>query len=52
MWNNIIYRNTSSVKKTRENWKRSLNLESIAASFGNQQEIYKLCKSLLRGTIL
>ena len=52
MWNNIIYRNTSSVKKTRENWKRSLNLESIAASFGNQQEIYKLCKSLLRGPIL
>ena len=44
--------NTSDLRKTIENWERSLNYDGIIVAFQNQQEIYEYCKSTLRGTII
>ena len=35
-----------------ENLEQSLNSINVVVSFENQQEIYEICKSTLRGTVL
>ena len=38
--------------RSMENSEQSLNSISVVVSFENQQEIYEICKSTLRGTVL